>query len=87
VTPGQRIDRAVEMIRVFQAAHHVPGTTERTKPDPTPEDVRDLLTLVLVELIAGAEPTPGSHRPGCWRLPGHHRCAIAALEAAEGWRP
>jgi hypothetical protein len=54
--------------------------TVRTLPDPTPEAVSDVLTLVMVELIGGAEPTPASHRPGCWRLPGHHRCAIAALQ-------
>lgn len=80
MTPA-RVKRAIEMIKVFQEAHHLPGLTERTKPDPTPEAVADLLNLVLVELIAGAQPTPGSHGPTCWRLPGHHRCAIAALEA------
>lgn len=80
-TPGQRINRAVEMIRVFQAAHHRPGLSTRTLPDPTPEEVADLLGLVFVELLAGSEVTPGSHRPGCWALPGHHQCAIEALNA------
>lgn len=47
---AKRIDRAVEMIRVFQDTHH----------------------------------NPGSHGPRCWRLPGHHRCAIEKLQGAEG---
>lgn len=79
--PAARVKRAIEMIRVFQDTHHRPGLDPRTLPDPTPEAVADVLTLVLVELVAGAEPTPGSHGPRCWRLPGHHRCAIEALEA------
>jgi hypothetical protein len=82
--PAARVNRAVEMIRVFQAAHHPPGLSVRTLPDPTAEEVSDLLHLVIVELVAGAEVTPGSHGPRCWRLPGHHRCAIEALLAAEG---
>ena len=80
-TPAQRVERAIEMVRVFQDGHHVPGLTTRTLPDPTPEEVHEVLTLVLVELIAGARPTPASHGPGCWARPGHHQCAIDALKA------
>lgn len=84
MTPAHRTARAIEMIRVFQAEHHPPGLATRTLPDPTPEAVHELLALVLVELVAGAEPTPGDHGPGCWSKPGHHQCAIEALRAREG---